>query len=450
MKRNTMKSLLEWKSSSRRKPLLLMGARQVGKTWLMKEFGRQHFANVAYINFDEDDAAKRIFNGDFDISRIITALQLKSGQKIVPGETLLIFDEVQEAPRVVTSLKYFHENAPEYFIVAAGSLLGVASLEGTGFPVGKVDMLDLYPMTFTEFLNATGNERFTELLLAGDWEMIGVFKDKFIEYLRYYYFVGGMPEVVSAFLADRDFHLVRTIQKQLLDAYDRDFSKHAPDDIVPRIRLVWEAIASQLAKENRKFIYGALRKNARANDFELAIQWLKDAGLVYTVPRIAKPDMPLSAYQDTAFKMFMVDVGLLGAQSNLDAQSILDGNRIFEEFKGALTEQYVLQQLIAECDIKPFYWSAENSSGEVDFLFQHGSKVIPLEVKAAENLKARSLMFFSRKFKIPFAVRTSMADYRKGLSDAMSNKSGDQPFQFTLINLPLYGLSRIRWELGGS
>jgi len=443
MKRKAIQSLIEWKDSEHRKPLILRGARQVGKTWLLKEFGKQYFDNIVYINFDEDDTAKQIFDNNYNIERIITALQLQSNQTITPNNTLIVLDEIQEAPRAITCLKYFCENAQEYYVVAAGSLLGITSLEGTGFPVGKVDFLDLYPMSFTEFLIATDNKRYAELLKNRDWQNITTFDNKFIEYLRYYYFVGGMPEAVASFIHDRDFFKVRNIQKSLLDSYLRDFSKHAPNNVVPRIRLVWESIPSQLAKENRKFIYSALRKKARASEFELAIQWLKDAGLIHTVSRIKKSGVPLMAYQDDAFKMFSLDVGLLAAQSGLDAQSIIEGNRIFTEFKGALTEQFVLQQLIAECSIKPYYWSAENSSGEIDFVFQHGTNIIPLEVKAEKNLKSRSLIFYSQKNKIPVAIRTSMSNFNKGMVDSIKMTPDDTTFQFQLIDLPLYAISQV-------
>jgi uncharacterized protein len=443
MKRKAMQSLLEWKASANRKPLILRGARQVGKTWLMESFAEQHFQSVVKINFDEDDVFKQIFESNYDIPRIINALQLKSNITIEPGKTLIIFDEIQEAPGAVTCLKYFCENAPEYFVIAAGSLLGVTSLEGTGFPVGKVDFIDLYPMNFCEFLEATGHERFVELLKSGDWVNITTFKKTFIENLRYYYFVGGMPEVVASFISNHDLKHVRIIQQQLLDSYERDFSKHAPASLVPRIRLVWNSIASQLAKENRKFVYGALRKNARASEFELAIQWLKDAGLIHRISRVAKAGIPLASYQDSSFKLFTHDVGLLAALSGLDAQSIIYGNQIFEEFKGALTEQYVLQQLISECKLNPYYWSTENSSGEIDFIFQFGGKVIPLEVKAEENLKARSLMFYSRKNKVPLALRTSMSDFRKDIIDAIASPKDDSAFQFDLLNLPLYAISQL-------
>lgn len=443
MKRKVMQSLIEWKDSVSRKPLILRGARQVGKTWLLKKFGELHFNRIVHINFDEDDISKRIFDHDYNIPRIIKALQIKSNTTIDPDKTLIIFDEIQEAPRAVTCLKYFCENAPEYFVVAAGSLLGVTSLEGTGFPVGKVDFIDLYPMSFCEFLEATHQERFVELLNSGDWINIQTFKNNFIENLRTYYYVGGMPEAVATFVESQDFGRVRQIQKQLLDSYERDFSKHAPSNMVPRIRLVWNSIAQQLAKENRKFIYGALRKNARASEFELAIQWLKDAGLIHTVSRVAKAGVPLASYQDSAFKLFALDVGLLGAMSGLDVQSIILGNQIFEEFKGSLTEQYVLQQLISESKLSPYYWSTENSSGEIDFIFQYGKNVFPLEVKAEENLKAKSLMFYSRKYKVSLALRTSMSEYRKDKIDAIATPKDDRDFQFDLINIPLYAIHRM-------
>ncbi|MDA3798562.1 MAG: ATP-binding protein [Kiritimatiellae bacterium] len=439
MQRKAIQSLLEWKDSPDRKPLILRGARQVGKTWLLKEFGKQYFSNVVYVNFDEDDTAKQIFDNDYNIERIITALQLQCNQSINSTETLIILDEIQEAPRAITCLKYFCENAREYHVAAAGSLLGIASLEGTGFPVGKIDFLDLYPMSFSEFLNATDNKRYADLLENLDWQNITTFENKFIEYLRYYYFVGGMPEVVASFANNRDFFKVRKMQNSLLDAYIRDFSKHAPNILVPRIRLVWDSVPTQLAKENKKFIYSNLREKARASEFELAIQWLKDAGLIHTVVRVKKPRVPIMSYQDTAFKMFSLDVGLLGAQSGLDAQSIIDGNRIFTEFKGALTEQFVLQQLIAECSIEPYYWSAENSKGEIDFIFQHGTSIIPLEVKAEKNLKAKSLIVYSRKNKIPLALRTSMASFNKSIVDSSDNSE----FEFQLIDLPLYAISQV-------
>lgn len=431
MKRQAIEKLYEWKNSAGRKPLIIRGARQVGKTWLMKEFGRLAFKNIVYINFDSNSDIAQLFAGNLDIPRLISGLEIFSRNKIVPQETLLIFDEVQEAPRALTSLKYFCEEAPEYAIVAAGSLLGVAMHQGTSFPVGKVNFLDLSPMSFTEFLNATGNEQLTELLQKGDWQLITGLKDRFIDLLRLYYYIGGMPEAVQCYLDEKDVFKVREVQKRILDAYEQDFSKHAPANVVARIRMVWQSIPSQLARENRNFVYGSLRKGARAKDFELAIQWLKDCGLIDQVIRLAKPAIPLPAYADSGFKMFLLDVGLLGAMSGLDAQSLLKGNELFSEFKGALTEQYVAQQLRSESGLTPFYWSAERATAEVDFLFQQGMELYPLEVKAKENLKAKSLKVYFDKFQPRLAIRSSMSDYRR---------------EDWLLNLPLYGLSRLIQE----
>ena len=431
MKRQAIEKLYEWKNSAGRKPLIIRGARQVGKTWLMKEFGRLAFKNIVYINFDSNSDIAQLFAGNLDIPRLISGLEIFSRNKIVPQETLLIFDEVQEAPRALTSLKYFCEEAPEYAIVAAGSLLGVAMHQGTSFPVGKVNFLDLYPMSFTEFLNATGNEQLTELLQKGDWQLITGLKDRFIDLLRLYYYIGGMPEAVQCYLDEKDVFKVREVQKRILDAYEQDFSKHAPANVVARIRMVWQSIPSQLARENRNFVYGSLRKGARAKDFELAIQWLKDCGLIGQVIRLVKSAIPLPAYADNGFKMFLLDVGLLGAMSGLDAQSLLKGNELFSEFKGALTEQYVAQQLRSESELTPFYWSAERATSEVDFLFQQGMELYPLEVKAEENLKAKSLKVYFDRFQPRLAIRSSMSDYRR---------------EDWLLNLPLYGLSRLIQE----
>jgi len=431
MKRYAMHELERWQNDPRRKPLIIRGARQVGKTWLMKEFGKLAFKNTAYINFDNNERMRLLFEGDFDIPRLIAALQIECGGHIEQGNTLILFDEVQEVPRALTSLKYFYENAPEYAIVAAGSLLGVAMHHGSSFPVGKVAFLDLYPMSFTEFLDATGNKSLSELLKKQDWSLIAPFKSKYIELLRNYYFIGGMPEAVQSFIEEHDYSKVREIQNRLLEAYEQDFSKHAPPETVPRIRMLWNSIPAQLAKENRKFIYGMIREGSRARDFELALQWLIDCGLVYQVNRLAKPAMPLNAYRDNAFKLFMLDVGLLAAKSGLDIRSLLEGNRIFTEFKGSLTEQYVQQQLRAESGIHPFYWSAELGSAEIDFVFQNGMNVIPVEVKAEENLQAKSLKAYCARFSPKVAIRVSMSDYRK---------------ESWLTNLPLYAISQITKE----
>lgn len=414
MYRSALTRLQAWKDKPNRKPLIIRGARQVGKTWLMKEFGHTYFANTAYINFDNNRRMRILFEDDYDLKRIITALQIESGVKITPVDTLIIFDEVQEVPQALTALKYFYENAPEYAVVAAGSLLGIAMHHGTSFPVGKVDELQLYPLSYREFLLATDNEPLVDLLDRLDWPLITTFKSKYIDLLRQYYYVGGMPEAVAAYVERGDFAEVRAIQNALLAAYEQDFSKHAPNNIVPRLRMVWQSIPAQLAKENRKFIYGMLREGARAKDFEVALQWLADCGLIHRVHRVSKPGMPLKAYHDlTAFKLFLLDVGLLAAMGDIDVRTLLGGNDIFVEFKGALTEQYVLQQLIAEVGVKPYYWSSEHGTGEIDFLFQLDGTIVPLEVKAEENLRARSLRSFNEKYPGLRPVRTSMSDHRK-------------------------------------
>ena len=414
MYRSALTKLQAWKDKPNRKPLIIRGARQVGKTWLMKEFGRTAFVNTAYINFDNNRRMKILFEDDYDLKRIITALQIESGEKITPQDTLIIFDEVQEVPQALTALKYFYENAPEYAVIAAGSLLGIAMHQGTNFPVGKVDELQLYPLSYREFLLATENAPLVDLLDHLDWSLITTFKSKYIDLLRQYYYVGGMPEAVAAYVERGDFAEVRAIQNALLAAYEQDFSKHAPNNIVPRLRMVWQSIPAQLAKENRKFIYGMLREGARAKDFEVALQWLADCGLIHRVHRVSKPGMPLKAYHDlTAFKLYLLDVGLLAAMGDIDVRTLLGGNDIFVEFKGALTEQYVLQQLIAEVGVTPYYWSSEHGTGEIDFLFQMDGTIVPLEVKAEENLRARSLRSFNEKYPGLRAVRTSMSDHRK-------------------------------------
>ena len=413
MYRSALAQLQAWKDKPNRKPLIIRGARQVGKTWLMKAFGRTSFANIAYINFDNNRRMRILFEDDYDLKRIITALQIESGEKITPQDTLIIFDEVQEVPQALTALKYFYENAPEYAVVAAGSLLGIAMHQGTSFPVGKVDELSLYPLSYREFLLATDNAPLVELLDGPDWPLIATFKSKYIDLLRQYYYVGGMPEAVAAYAERGDFAEVRAIQSALLAAYEQDFSKHAPNNIVPRLRMVWQSIPAQLAKENRKFIYGMLRAGARAKDFEVALQWLADCGLVHRVHRVSKPGMPLKAYQDwNAFKLYLLDVGLLAAMGDVDVRALLGGSEIFTEFKGALTEQYVLQQLIAEVGVTPYYWSSEHGTGEIDFLFQQGGTIVPLEAQAEENLRARSLRSFCEKYSGLHSVRTSMSDYR--------------------------------------
>ncbi|KGQ43110.1 ATPase [Gallibacterium anatis] len=429
MQRDILEKLKQWKAKSNRKPLIIQGARQVGKTWTMKHFGEQAFKQVAYINFDNNPRMKTLFSGDYDIDRLILGLKIESGVDIQANNTLIIFDEVQEVPQALSSLKYFYENAPHFYMIAAGSLLGVSLHHQVSFPVGKVDFLPLYPMTFREFLTALGKKDLVQLLEMQDWALITAMKSRYIDLLRQYYFIGGMPEVVKVFIDTQNLDEVRQVQRNLLMAYEQDFSKHIADgSTVKKVRSIWAAIPEQLAKENKKFIYSQMQKGARSKDYEIALQWLKDSGLVHCVPRIKKPNLPLSAYQDNAFKLFALDVGLLAAQSHLDATTLLEGNRIFTEFKGALTEQYVLQQLIASQENPIFYWATEKGTAEVDFVLQRKQAVIPIEVKAEENLKAKSLKVYVEQFHPEQAIRLSMADYRE---------------QDWVVNVPLYGVNGI-------
>lgn len=430
MYRTAMEKLYQWKESKRRKPLIIEGARQVGKTWLMKEFGNKAYADTVYINFDSNSIMTELFASDLNTDRLIMGIELYVGRKIDPNNTLLIFDEVQEVPRALSSLKYFYENAPQYHIVCAGSLLGIALHGGTSFPVGKVDFLHLYPLSFKEFLMAIEGEQFARLLDQRDFSMITSFKQKYIDALKQYYFVGGMPEAVESFAEEKDFNEVRNIQKRILAAYEQDFSKHAPIEIVPKIRMVWNSIPSQLAKENKKFLYGLVREGGRAKDFETAIMWLCDCGLVHKIGRINTAGIPLKAYEDLkAFKLFLVDVGLLGCMTGLRQRTLLEGNDLFVEFKGALTEQYVCQQLKTIEDLGIYYYTNDRGSCEVDFVIDNGEQIIPVEVKAEINLKAKSLKTYCEKFQPEIVVRTSMADYKK---------------EDWLINLPLYAVEEIR------
>lgn len=429
MYRIALEKLLTWKQSKRRKSLIIEGARQVGKTWLAKEFGRQAYADTVYINFDSNSRMAELFASDLDTDRLIMGLELYAGRKIDPNNSLLIFDEVQEVPRALASLKYFYENAPQYHIVCAGSLLGIALHQGTSFPVGKVDFLKLYPLSFKEFLMATDKERFAELLDKQDFDMVTNFKQTYIDALKQYYFVGGMPEVVQSFAENKDFNEVRAIQKRILAAYEQDFSKHAPNEIVPRLRMLWNNIPSQLAKENKKFIYGLVREGARAKDYETAIMWLSDCGLVHKLSRVRAAGIPLRAYEDLkAFKLFVVDVGLLGCMAGLRQRTLLDGNDLFVEFKGALTEQYVCQQLKTIEDLDMYYYTNDRGSCEVDFVVDTGEQIVPVEVKAELNLKAKSLKTYQKKFLPELSIRTSMTDYKK---------------EEWLVNLPLYAIDQI-------
>lgn len=429
MKRLAMDKLFAWKNDPTRKPLIIEGARQVGKTWLMKEFARTAYDEMVYINFDANTAMKTLFEADFDVKRLITGIELFSGKKIDASRTLIIFDEIQEVPRALSSLKYFYEEAPEYHIVCAGSLLGIALHSGTSFPVGKVHFLNLYPLSFVEFLAATEGEQFSDLLQSGDTDMITTFKQTYIDALKQYYYVGGMPEAVQAFSARRDFNEVRNIQKRLLSAYEQDFSKHAPLDIVPKIRMVWNSIPSQLARENKKFLYGLVREGGRAKEFETAIMWLCDCGLLYKVPRVNNIGLPLKAYEDLkAFKLFILDVGLLSCMTDLRQSTLLEGNNLFSEFKGALTEQYVCQTLHTLDNLSICYYTNERGSCEIDFIIDTGEMIVPVEVKAETNLKAKSLKTYREKFNPSLSVRTSMADFKK---------------EAWLLNLPLYAIEQI-------
>ena len=429
MQRFLMEDLVKWKVKPNRKPLILKGARQVGKTWLMKEFGRLYFKKTAYISFYNNQRMIKVFDDDYDIERILMNINIESKMEVTPEDTLIILDEIQEAPRALESLKYFYENASEYAVIAAGSLLGVAIHAGVSYPVGKVDTLELYPMNYREFLLAMGEKQLADLLKKKNYTYISDFKEKYIFWLKNYYYVGGMPELVSFFSEHKEYVEVRNMQQAIIEQYENDFSKHTPSNELPRIRMVWNSIPMQLAKENKKFFFGKIREGARAKDFELAIEWLQDCGLITKVNKVSKPAVPVKSYIDfSAFKVYLLDVGLLGALSELDAESILEGNSIFTEFKGALTEQYVLQQIVSDTEYKPYYYSSEKSTYEVDFIIQKGRNVIPVEVKAEENLRAQSLKFYYEKFAPENAVRTSMADYRE---------------QEWMVNLPLYAICNL-------
>lgn len=427
MERSIYSSLKKWKESPTRKPLILQGARQVGKTYILKEFGAREYSEVVYINCDDNNDMQNMFV-DYDVDRIIRSMSAISGISIKPSTTLLILDEIQEVERGLASLKYFCEKAPEYHVAVAGSLLGITLHEGTSFPVGKVDMLYMYPMDFEEFLLAMGKEQLVELLCNNSWAALTPLRGMLTELLRQYYFVGGMPEAVKTYVERGDIWEVRSIHSKIIDAYRNDMSKHAPKQQVQRINMVWNSIPSQLARDNKKFIYGALRKGARANDFEIAIQWLVDSGLVHKVHRISKPVVPLKFYEDMAsFKLFLLDCGLLGALSETPPEQILIGDNVFEEYKGAFTENYVLQQLKSLPRTFVYYYSNDNSTLEIDFVVQHEAHVIPIEVKAEENLRAKSLRQFVTDNAGLHGVRFSMSDYRE---------------QDWLTNVPLWA---VRW-----
>lgn len=428
MYRYAINNLIEWKNSPNHMPLIIKGARQVGKTWLMKEFGKTQYKKVAYISFDSNTRLDTLFQKDFDVKRLLDGLNIEVGFNITPKDTLIIFDEIQENPLALTSLKYFCENAPEYDIVAAGSLLGVAHHKGTGFPVGKVEYLNLYPLSFKEFLLAMNENQILELIDKNNFEMQKVFKERIIDLLRRYCYVGGMPKAVLSFAQKQDYNLVRKIQKNILDDYESDLSKHISPEQVERTRLLWNAIPSQLVKENKKCVYGKIKQGARAKDFEIALNWLIDSGLVHKVSRVSEPNMPLKAFEDvSAYKLFLLDVGLLGAMNDLEPRSLLENDKLFNDYNGAITEQYVLQEFKTLGDLPTFYWASNRA--ELDFLIQYQNNIIPVEAKATINLQAKSLKSFRQKYEPKISIRTSLADYEENTG---------------LFNIPLYDIENVK------
>lgn len=425
-----MKDLVSWKNKSNRKPLILQGARQVGKTWIMKEFGRQNYKYVAYVNMDHNAHMQESFTKDFDVNRILEDIGIETHTKIIAGETLIILDEIQEIPLALSSLKYFCENAPEYHIIAAGSLLGVALHKGIPYPVGKVNLMTMYPLSYKEFLEAIGEQKLAECVNQLHSDKHQTFREKYIACLKKYYYIGGMPEAVMTYIQEKDYDEVRNVQKTILHLYESDFSKHIESKTeLERTRMVWNSVPMQLAKENKKFFFGKIRKGARTAEFEVSIQWLIDCGLLHKVYCVEKPGMLLKAYTDfSSYKLFMLDVGLLGAMSDLDSESLLEENRIFTEFKGALAEQYVHQQIVCTTPYIPYYYSNQKSRNEIDFLLQIKSNVIPIEVKAEENLRSKSLRAYVDKFEPAYAIRVSIGGYRE---------------QDWLINIPLWGVSAL-------
>ncbi len=426
MYRNIIEQLREWKNKEGRKPLILAGARQVGKTYILRKFGEEEFDNVVYVNCEDNVLAKNLFVQDYNMQRIVLALGAIAGQSIEAGKTLIILDEIQEAPRGLSVLKYFCENAPQYHVAVAGSLLGIPIHRGESFPVGKVDILHIYPMTFDEFLLAKGNRQLVDILRSKDWVTIKLLKSEYIKALREYYFVGGMPEAVGKFIETNDAVKVREIQKNILYTYQKDISKHVPTSESNRINMVWQSMPSQLVKENKKFIYGVAKPGGRAKDFEVAIQWLMDAGLVYKVERVNEAKMPLKFYVDiSSFKLFLLDCGLLGAMSETPPEKLLVAENGMEESKGAFTENYVMSQLVATHDTSVFYYS-NDAKLEIDFLIQHGSEIVPIEAKAEENLRAKSLSTFVASHSEMHGLRFSMSDYRE---------------QDWMTNVPLYAIT---------
>ena len=426
MERDAFKKLLLWKQNKQRKPLILNGARQTGKTWLLKTFGASEYKKTAYINCDKNKLMRDLFVQDYDIDRILRVISALTEVDVEPENTLIILDEIQSIPEGLASLKYFCEDAPQYHVAVAGSLLGIALHEKTSFPVGKVDMIRIFPMNFEEFMLAMDKKNMLNILQQLDYPAMKMLGQQFTDLLRQYYFVGGMPAAVSAYSNGEGPNAIRAIHKQILFDYSKDFSKHAPVKEVPRINMVWQSIPSQLAKDNKKFIYGAMKKGARANEFEIAIQWLIDMGLIYKVNRVKKPAIPLKFYEDfSAFKLFMLDCGLMGALSETPAGLILTDNTIFKEYKGAFSESYTLQQMESIDSMPVYYYSSDDSRTEIDFVIQKDARVIPVEVKAEENLKAKSLRQYVTDNPGLKGMRFSMSSYR------------DQEW---MENIPLYAV----------
>jgi predicted AAA+ superfamily ATPase len=421
MQRKVIEKLVKWKSNPHRQPLILQGARQVGKTWLLKEFGRLHYEKIVYINFDENHKAGQIFQNDISPRHIVNELELLAGFKIESEKTLIIFDEIQECGRALSSLKYFCEEAPEYHVASAGSLLGVALHRDKGFPVGKVNIIDMYPLNFAEFLLAMGETRYQMALDRGDYGALYLFEDDLIRRLKEYFYTGGMPLAVRTFAERKDPDQVRSVQRDILISFERDFSKHLNAPSIPKLGIIWDSLPRQLAKQKKQFIYRDMKEGARASQFEDALYWLEKAGLVYRINRVTVPTLPLAGSGDPAFKLYMIDVGLLGAKNGLTLQNFSERDPdIFGRYYGALTEQYVLQELKAlETPPEIFYWENDRKKGlaEVDFVLQHGGEIIPIEAKASVNLKAKSLKVFTDYYHPAAAVRTSLSRYNCGHAD---------------------------------
>mgnify|MGYP000793663045 CR=1 FL=1 len=424
MERFALSRMKEWKENENRKPLIIRGARQVGKTWIMKTFGQQYFEKTAYVNFDNNARMKQVFEGDLDIERLVLSISAETGVSIEAENTLIIFDEVQEVPKALTSLKYFYEDSPEYVVVAAGSLLGVALTKGESFPVGKVDFLDLYPLTFKEFLKTANEKLYNYVEELSEISALPQFiTNRLSELYQQYLVIGGMPAVINSFLENKGMEKVKKEQQAILNAYILDFSKHAENKDIPRIIHIWNSIPSQLAKENRKFVYKMVKPGARARDYEDALLWLESAGLIYRVFCTTKPFLPLKAYDDlSAFKVYLSDVGLLRELSGLPPEAIFLGNETYTEFKGAVAENYVLQSLAPQYDILPRYWTSLGKA-EVDFIIQSDSDIIPVEVKAQTRLGGKSLSVYDATYHPVCKLRYSLNNLKQ---------------DGTLINIPLY------------